>query len=531
MVKVDPFSKMKFPAMTSEHSRKIGLAALSGIFSIFIFPSYDVEFLAWIVFIPLFAAIQQENLKNAFWLGWGAGVIHFLGTLYWVTVAMVVYGNLPQIIGGAMLLLMVIYLALYVGLFCMIIRYLQQKTVLPLIVSAPVTWVGLEYLRSFFFLGFPWNLLGYSQFLTPYITQIADITGVYGVSFLIVLVNACLYTCLLSRASRWIKIKTAIATFCCVGFCVGYSLFRLSSAEPAKTGNPLPAKSSQTVNVAVVQGNIDQSVKWNPQHRREIFDTYIRLSRRTLAEHPELIVWPEAAVPFVFQYEPDYSKQLISAVQEFGTYLLFGGQDIVLRPPPEHYDSLNSAFLLSPKGELLAKYDKIHLVPFGEYVPYRKILFFIDKMVTAIGEVLPGKTYQVMPLPEKPFSTLICFEIIFPNLVRKFVDRGARFLVTITNDAWYGRTAAPYQHFAMATFRAIENHISIARAANTGISGFIDPYGRIIEQSEIFVENTLVHNISLRNTTTFYTRYGDLFVRFCLILLIVWIGYGLWKKE
>jgi apolipoprotein N-acyltransferase len=510
---------MKLLRILSKHRQQIGLVICSGILSIVIFPSINLEWLAWIAFIPLFAAIQDATRPQAFWLGWVAGVIHFAGTLYWVTVAMVIYGNLPIVVGGAMLLLMATFLSLYVGAFCVIIRYLQQKTRLPLMLTAPVIWVGLEYLRSFFLFGFPWNLLGYCQFLTPYVTQIADITGVYGVSFLILLVNAGLYTCLFSKASRRINIRTAVITLCVLGGCIGYSLFRLS-----ERGTP------PMINVAVVQGNIDQSLKWNPQHRRTIFDTYIRLSRQTLEKQPELIVWPETAVPFVFNYDPDYRKELIAAVREFGTYLLFGGQDILFVKTPEQHHSFNSAFLLSPKGTLLAKYDKIHLVPFGEYVPYKKILFFIDKMVTAIGEVYPGTVYQVMPLPDKPFSTVICFEVIFPNLVRKFVDRGAQFLVTVTNDAWYGRTAAPYQHFAMATFRAIENHVSIARAANTGISGFIDPYGRILAQSDIFVEGTLVHQIPLRNTTTFYTRYGDLFARLCLILLIVGIGYGYVKR-
>ena len=522
---------MKFPNITSARYRKIGLAALAGMLSIFIFPSYNVELLAWIVFIPLFAAIQQENLKNTFWLGWGAGVIHFLGTLYWVTVAMTVYGGIHPILSGVFLLLMSMYLALYMGLFCLILRYGQQQTVLPLIVSAPVVWVGLEYVRSFFFLAFPWNFLGYSQFLTPSVTQIADITGVYGVSFLVMLVNAGLYTCIFSKVSRGIKITTAVATVCCVGCCMGYSLWRLPSEQVAKTGNTPSTEASQTVKVAVVQGNIPQNLKWDPKHRQEIFATYIRLSKRTLDKHPDLIVWPETAVPFVFQYEPDYSKQLIRAVREFGIDLLFGGQDIILRPPPKHYDSFNSAFLLSSEGRLLSKYDKIQLVPFGEYIPFKKILFFVDKLTTAIGEVLPGETYQVMPFHDKPLSTVICFEIIFPDLVRKFVGRGARFLVTISNDAWYNKTAAPYQLFAMATFRAIENRVAIARAANTGISGFVDPYGRILAQSEIFVEDAFVRDIPVGTTTTWYTRYGDVFARLCLMLLVLGIGYGVYKRR
>jgi apolipoprotein N-acyltransferase len=510
----------------SEFLRKLGLAVLSGILLIVIFPSIDVEVLAWVAFIPLFAAIRQESLKNVFWLGWSAGIVHFLGTLYWVTVAMAVYGNLPLIVSAGLLVLMVVYLSLYLGAFCMILRYLEQKTVIPLLISAPVTWVALEYLRTYFFLGFPWNLLGYSQYLTAHVTQFADITGVYGVSFLIVLVNTGLYTLVLSQESRRVKINVVIVTGGCVVICVGYSLMRLVSADVIDQNEV-----SATLNVAVVQGNIDQGMKWDQQYRQYILNTYIRLSKQTLADQPDLIVWPETAVPFVFQYDPVYRTQLVNAVQEFKTPLLFGGADIAFAPPPRNYNSLNSAFLLSSTGELLSQYDKIHLVPFGEYVPFKKVLFFIDKLVTAIGEVLPGKTYTVMPFDERPFSTVICFEIIFPNLVRKFVDRGAQFLVTITNDAWYGRSAAPYQHFAMATFRAIENRRAVARAANTGISGFIDPYGRVIAQSDIFVEDAFARVIPVQNTVTFYTQLGDIFAQLCCLLAALWIGYAFYKDR
>jgi apolipoprotein N-acyltransferase len=371
---------------------------------------------------------------------------------------------------------------------------------------------------------------------------------------------------------------------------------RLASADVIDHNEFSQIEPSATIKVAVIQGNIDQAVKWDAQYRQQTLDTYITLSKQTLVEDPELIVWPETAVPFIFQAgfkltewslqrlknekllgddvlknleslkdrnfpreqvfldavehqigkeqserykenilrqaRPDYySMQLTAGVQQFETHLLFGVQDIIPAPPPRNYNSFNSAFLLSPTGELVVKYDKINLVPFGEYVPFKKALFFIDKLVTAIGEVLPGTTYTVMPFDERPFSTLICFEIIFPNLVRKFVDRGAQFLVTITNDAWYGRSSAPYQHFSMATFRAIENRKAVARAANTGISGFIDPYGRVIAQSDIFVEDAIVRVIPVRNTMTFYTQWGDVFARLCCLLAVLWMGYAFYKSR
>ncbi len=515
---------MNIPEMTSTLVGKMSLASLSGLLLILIFPFFNIELLAWIAFIPLLLAIQQENLKDAFWLGWLTGVVYGLGSLYWVTNTMVRYGGMPLLLSVIVLLLLVVYLALYVGAFCFLLRFLQQYTGYPLIAVAPTLWTALEYLRSFFIIGFPWNSLGYSQFLTPSVTQIADTTGVYGVSFVIVLVNAGIYTVLLTDIPRKIKIQTTIITLVFVVLNIGYSLFVLSSSDLERN--------SERLRIAVVQGNIEQGIKWSKEHRQHIFDIYARLSRQTLEETPEMIVWPETAVPFIFHYDPVYKKQIVKLAQDLGVFLLFGGIDIIPdTSSPQQYNSLNSAFLLSPEGKLSGKYDKIHLVPFGEYIPFEHILFFVERITQAIGKVQPGKIYQVMQADGKPFSTVICFEIIFPNLVRKFVDKGARFLVTITNDAWFGKSSASYQHFAMVTFRAVENRVAIARAANTGISGFIDPYGRIIEQSEIFVDKTLVHDIPLRTGTTLYTRYGDLFARLCLFLSGIAIGYVILRKR
>lgn len=497
--------------------RCIGLILLSGVLSIIIFPSFDLEILAWIAFIPLFAALQGQSLKNAFWIGWGTGVVHFVGTLYWVTVAMEVYGGLPKGLSFGLLVAMVAYLSLYFGAFSMLLRYLEIHTCIPLIVSAPVAWTALEYIRTYFFIGFPWNLLGYSQHLVPVVIQIADVTGVYGLSFLVMLVNAGIYTSLFSSAASKTKVTTALVVVGCIGACIGYGMLIVSAVERT-------AETTDTVRVAVIQGNIDQGIKWNEAFKQHILDTYLRLSTDTLEKRPELIIWPETAVPFVFKYAPLYQNQLVQAVRQWQVPLLFGGADVIFVPPPKQYYSLNSAFLLSSRGDIVAQYDKMHLVPFGEYVPFKKVLFFVDKLVTAIGEILPGQAYTVMPFHDTPFSSVICFEIIFPNLVRKFVDNGARFLVTITNDAWYGRSSAPYQHFAMATFRAVENRVAIARAANTGISGFIDPVGRILAQSDIFVEDALVYDIPVRTTATFYSQYGDVFAVGCLLLIIIWTG-------
>ena len=504
-------------ALAGGGARKIGLAVLSGLCLTLIFPFFDVEMLAWIAFVPLFYAIQDAPFKTAFGLGWLTGVIHFFGTLYWVTVTMVEYGGLTPLLSGAALALMVVYLAIYPGLFCLLLRLFERHARLPFVIIAPVLWVGLEYLRSFFLIAFPWNLLGYSQFRTPSVTQIADLTGVYGVSFLIVLVNAGLFTIVFSCRPRRFKIMTAMLALGALGVTIGYSRVQLQGAAETTVN---------TVKIAAVQGNIDQKIKWDQAYRQQIFDKYLDLSRQMLNAKPDLILWPETAVPFLFRYDPAFHRQLTTSVQSWQTALLFGGLDLIRDEfVPKGYDSLNSAFFLSADGEFAGQYAKIQLVPFGEYVPFRKLLFFIDRITTAIGEVRPGEDYTVMYLGETPFSAVICFEIIFPDLVRKFVDSGAGFLVTITNDAWFGKTAASYQHFAMVTFRAIENRIAIARAANTGISGFIDPYGRILAQSDIFVDATLTHEIPLRTTKTWFTRHGDLFARACFWLTCLTVGY------
>ncbi len=501
-----------------ELAQKIGLAVLTGLLTILIFPKFNLEVLAWIAFIPLCLAVQNENVKRTFWLSWLAGFVHFMGTLYWVVVTMVLYGNISQWFSVLLLLLMAIYLALYFSLFSLIIRYLSRHTALPLIVTAPVVWVGLEYLRSFFFLPFPWNFLGYSQFLTPAVTQIADTTGVYGVSFLIMLVNAALYTLFFTEQSRRFKVSSAAVMLLCLGWTLGYGHFVLSAADDA----PSP----ETVNIAVIQGNVDQRIKWEDSYRDKILRRYKRLSQESLTKQPDMVVWPETSIPFAYNFDPANRHKLTNFVRQSETPFLVGGLDFVVVDPPVNYHTYNTAFFLSRDGKLRAKYDKIQLVPFGEYVPFEKILFFVEKITSAVGKVQSGSTYTVMELQGIPFSVVICFEVIFPNLVRKFVDREARFLITITNDAWFMKTAASYQHFAMAAFRAIENRIAVARSANTGISGFIDPCGRILDQSEIFVEDALVREIPLRTQKTYYTQYGDVFAGLCFLLTGLWPVYA-----
>jgi apolipoprotein N-acyltransferase len=382
--------------------------------------------------------------------------------------------------------------------------------------AAPAAWTALELARTHVFSGFPWALLGYSQYRFLPLIQIADITAVYGVSFLIVLTNASLAGIIEDRK----RVAPLLACLAVLGASAGYGALRL---QEQTEGQPL--------RVAVVQGNIEQDKKWDQAYQAEVIGTYERLTREAVRSRPDLVIWPETATPFYFggaeRNDPGLTSDLRSFVRTTGTPLLTGSP-YYERRPDRTYVLRNSAYLLDRDGSTAAVYHKLHLVPFGEYVPLKNLLFFVEKMVQAIGDFQTGAERTVMELGGREgersvaFSTVICYEIIFPDLVRSFVDRGARVMTTITNDAWFGRTAAPRQHFAMSVFRAVENRVPVARAANTGVSGFIDARGRILAATDIFTEAFLVRDlVPAGGNRTFYTRFGDVFAWLCATAILV----------
>jgi apolipoprotein N-acyltransferase len=375
--------------------------------------------------------------------------------------------------------------------------------------------VALEYLRSFLITGFPWANLGYSQYLNLPFIQVADLTGPYGPCFVIVLVNATLFCVLRQWSRKTFPFKEVIITaIILLGFLI-YGYLRMGAVGRNTIQNP-PLK------IGLVQGNIDQSIKWDESFQRETLQIYEKLSFKVAEEKPDLIIWPETATPFFFQDAKKYQPLILDIPKKIHTFLLFGTPSYTIHQGKVNHH--NSAYLVSPSGELIGKYDKIHLVPFGEYVPMQDLLFFIGSLGEGIGDFKPGKEIFNFALPQGKFGVLICFEIIFPDLCRKFVKRGANFLVTITNDAWFGRTSAPYQHFSMAAFRAVENRVFVARAANTGITGFIDPTGKILKEGRIFTEEAMSGTVRLSSQKTFYTLYGDVFAWICSacsILLLV----------
>ncbi|MEW6600865.1 MAG: apolipoprotein N-acyltransferase [Nitrospirota bacterium] len=491
-------------------------ALASGGLLVLGFPLFDLYPIAWTALLPLLLAVRGKNTRTAFYLGLLTGLTYFAGTIYWVYHSMYVYGGVPLFLSILILMCLSLYLALYTGVFSMLFNYLSGQPSLPALFTVPVLWVSLEYARTYALTGFPWSALGYSQYkFLPFI-QIADITGVYGVSFLVAAINGAVYDIILlltlrsdsGPSRRLIFVSLIVFAFIIAGS-LFYGVGKLN--VPNKQGN---------VRVSVTQGNIRQDVKWDFRFQREVIDTYKRLSIEALDDKPDIIIWPESAIPFVFGYDKVLTEEIVNFSEQLNSYLLFGG--VVVKSAGTNNPGLsNSAILLSPEGKVLSIYDKIHLVPYGEYVPLKELFPFIDKMVTAIGDFARGKEPLVMSTPFAKIGNLICYEIIFPGLVRKFVDNGADLLVTVTNDAWFGRTAAPYQHFSMAVFRAVENRVPVARAANTGISGFIDSRGRIINRTDIFIEGHLTEKLAVGGDKSFYTEYGDIFAWICIAFSVL----------
>ena len=390
---------------------------------------------------------------------------------------------------------------------------------------APGLWTSLEYLRSTHSeYGFSWLGLGYSQSGNLPVIQMAEFTGVYGISTLIVFINASLYylmnTWLARKKSTEGKKQVAGVlglSLVIMVFWIGYGQVALEKWENiSSNGKPLK--------VGLAQGNIEQHLKWDPLYQNQVMETYRKLSLKAAQSKPDLIVWPEAAIPFYYSLDKTNTAFIKNIAQTTGTPLLLGSPYREIKNKERVL--YNSAYLIDANGKTLGRYDKIHLVPFGEFIPFKKILWFLSKMVEGIGDFGQGTDPKVFDLNGHKLAVSICYEITFPDLVRQPVNRGAQFLVNITNDAWFGKSAASFQHMAMGALRAVENRVPIVRAANTGITGTIDPTGAIRQTTELFVEDIVITEIRINpSEKTFYTRNGDLFSQACLLLMMV---FALW---
>jgi len=500
------YRRFNMPDFKVIQRRDYLLAVLSGVLVALSFPKPALSLLAWFAFVPLLMSLGKKDPEKAFKLGFVCGATAFAGLLYWLNIVMVTYGKLHWSVSVCLYLLLVAYLALFVAVPVWLMRRGELAGVSPL-VSLPVLWVGLEYLRSFFLSGFPWASLGYSQFRTLPLIQVADITGMYGLSFVIILANVVIYRILrglFGQERTGYPTRGALVLLVLLVAMVAYGFYRLHQQEE---GEPFK--------VALIQGNISQDVKWDPAFQEATVAIYERLSRQAVADGGiDLVVWPESAAPFFFQNDPTYSPRIWNLARELHTPLVFGSPAVEKDEQGRHF--FNSAFLLSSGGEQLGRSDKIHLVPFGEYVPLARFIPFVHKLVEGVGDFSPGK--QAIPLNtgKGVIGVLVCFEGIFPELSRAYVQAGARLLVNISNDAWYKRSSAPYQHLSMTVFRAVENRVPLVRATNTGITAIIDSRGHVRGATRLFQEAVLTGEVRLGTSNTFYSRYGDLFAGLCL---------------
>ncbi|MCM8782363.1 MAG: apolipoprotein N-acyltransferase, partial [Candidatus Omnitrophica bacterium] len=401
-------------------------SALSGILLTLSYPVFNFEFFAFFSFVPLFLAVKNATLKKAFFLSYISGLVFFIVTIYWL-IHVTLLG----------LILLVLYLSLYFGVFGIFLKLLTPDSKFQAIITIPAVWVLLEWLRSILLSGFGWALLGYSQYLNLPVIQIADITGVWGVSFLVMMVNVGIWRLIAEKRK-----KEILVSMICLLIVLGYGYFKLSRRIDGKV-----------LKISVIQGNVPQHEKWDERFKEEILARYETLTKKAAMETPDLILWPETALPGIVDEEPQLLELVLKIAKDVKIPMLVGA---VTREGANYY---NSAILISEKGKIIGRYDKLHLVPFGEYVPFEKYYPYLRTLIgVPIGDFVAGKEYAVLKTEDlNEFSVLICFEDIIPVLSRRFVERGAKFLVNITNDGWFMRSSAPYQHAQASVFRAVEN--------------------------------------------------------------------------
>lgn len=494
-------------------------AALSGAMLALSFPQPGLSLLAWFAFVPLLVAADGLPARHCFKLGFAAGCTAYAGIFYWLNIVMTGFGHLHWTVSASLWLALAGYLALYPAAVLWLTRSAELRGISPLC-SFPVAWVGGELIRSHLLTGCPWAILGHSQYRTLPLIQISDLTGVFGVSFLVAFANVVFFRmwCWLRKRDARYPVAGFLALLGMLAVTLGYGFRALYRPEQGATQR-----------VLLVQGNIAQDVKWNPAFQESTVATYERLSRKGCQSPDTLVVWPESALPFYLQGERAYAARVTSLAARLKSCLVTGSPAVEREGGLVRY--LNSAFLISPAGALLGRSDKLHLVPFGEYVPLAPLLPFVNKLVEGVGDYSPGRRAVPLQTPAGSIGVLICFEGVFPEVARAYVQGGAGLLVNITNDAWFGRSSAPYQHLSMTVFRAVENRVPLVRAANTGISAVIDSKGHVRGMTPLFEEATLAAEVRRGAGGTFYSRHGDLFALACLAASLLIAGAVAGKKS
>ncbi len=484
--------------------RTIISVAVSSVLLVLAFPQVQWSVLAWIAFVPWLLILENKTPRAAFGWSYLAGFLFFAGTLGWF-----IYVTYP----GAVVL--IAYLALYFAFFGLAYCFFKSLPVLLRIVVLASVWTGLEFIRAHLISGFGWASLAHSQYQNIFLIQIADITGLYGVSFLIAAVNLLI----VFSIQRVDGIKKAQILIIGVLFAVlSYGYWRMATFP----------KYTHQVSVGVVQPNIHQDMKWDARLQPWIVQKTINLSETISKEKADLIVWPETSLPGVVSQEPQLMDVIGQAAVQMRTPILMGA----ITDEGQQY--FNSAYLISAQGAVQSRYDKIHLVPFGEYIPLRPILGWLGNIV-GLEDFTAGKEHTLMTAGRDnvPFGVLICFEDTLGYLRRDFTNAGAQFFVNMTNDAWFKDTKAPFLHLAAAVFASVENKRALVRSANTGVSAFIDPFGRVVvyvqdaRHKRTFISATAFSSVPAVATKTFYTKYADVFTYGCFVVIL----WGIFKRR
>jgi len=437
-----------------------------------------------------------------------AGMTYFVGTIYWTSSVLSTFGGLPAPLAVFAMLLLAAYLAIFPAAASVAISRLVAGTGRSAFFLAPAAWVATEYARGIMFGGFPWVPLGNSQVTVLPVAQVASVFGVYGLSALVALVNASIAFALISAGRSRVKALGATAVLL-IGI-AAWGSWRVAEGSLTRQGTP--------IRIGLIQGNVAQQDKWNPREARRIFTSYIAMTRDAVRRGAQYVIWPESSTPFTFGQDPAGDDALRDLAREVRVPILFGSEEIVDGEPARAY---NAAFLLGPDGRTAAVYRKIHLVPFGEFVPFQQWISFIAPLVKRFVPFSAGQSVVMLPVGSHRTSTAVCYEVVFPALMREAVNNGSELLTTITNDGWYGQSSAPYQHFELASMRAIEHGRYLARAANTGISGVVDPYGRVVAASGIFEQVGLVEEARFLTGRTIYSTIGDVMAYAAIALTVI----------
>ena len=501
------------------------LALLSGVLLAASFPKYGHPAFAWTALAPLLIAVVIEVRRTAahaprrshiFVLGWIAGFVHFSLTVSWVVEVMNLHGGLPVVTAWLVMFLLAAYLALYPALCAVLTARAIRRFGLAGLWLAPLLWVGTEWLRGWVGGGFPWALLGSSQSGVTPIIQLASVTGVFGVSLLLAMVSTAAAALTLTRDRRHV-----VASLCTVGLVAvvaALGTWRVAGGGLVTQG--------PVVKVGLLQGNVEQNQKWDPAFKSIILERYLTLSRQVINAGARLVVWPEASTPFFLEAEPAEAAPIRALARETRTPMIIGTDEYERDADGDRI--YNSAVAIGDDGMSVGGYRKMQLVPFGEYVPLKSLLFFVGPLVEKVSDFAPGTEPTVLTFGGDRedgagirTGVAICYEVVYPWITRAFAAGGAELLTTITNDAWFGRSSAPHQHFAQAAVRAVEQGKYLVRSANTGISGVVDPYGRTLLTTPLFEEAAITADVRLIQARTIYSYIGD---------VVAWLGLvvGAW---